>query len=80
MEQKTKFNVKKCKECKYHGTIGSRTADDGSICCERYIFKGTSLKKTPKGGTLDVRGDDYDNCKCYEKGKQLTHRESPKVV
>lgn len=75
----TKFNLKKCKECKYRGTFGSRTQNDGCVCCDRNKFKGTCLKKAPNGEVYDVRGYDYNNCKCFEKGAQLSHREAPVV-
>ena len=75
----TKFDPKRCTSCKYRGTIGSRKDSAGCVTCDRYIHKGTCLKKAPSGETYDIRGYDYNDCKCYEKGAQLTHREAPVV-
>ncbi len=65
MEHKSKFNKNKCKKCKYHGganingnTIHCYYANTGKTCLHRV---GKEI--------IDRRGNDYNNCLLYERGK-----------
>lgn len=67
---KTKFNIKKCAKCKYHGTILSRTLGNvKNISCDyaALAHEGTCITRSGE----DKRGNDPDNCRLFEAGKSL---------
>ena len=76
MESKSKFNKKKCLKCKYHGTgCGHSVKTQAGVLkvhCNYSIVDKTCLQKLDDGTIIDRRGDDYDNCKLYEKGKVIS--------
>lgn len=67
---KAKFDIFKCKTCKYHGSGAghSTTPGDGFIHCN-YSATGRTCLTVDNGQTIDRRGSDFYNCKLYEKGK-----------
>lgn len=80
MENKTKFDKKKCMKCKYHGvgcggeTVRRRNEMVHVYCNYSSITNSTCLKRGPHGTVTDLRGDDYNNCKLYDPGKAKRER------
>lgn len=71
---KTKFDRKKCLTCIYRGgSQGSCTSIKNLHCNYSGIMTATCLKRIPNkdGEIMDIRGKDYDNCRLYEKGRQI---------
>lgn len=73
---KPKFNKQKCLKCKYHGLgCGGYPAKVGfngrtvSVYCNYSILERTCLKRLKNGQVIDLRGDDYNDCKLFEAGK-----------
>lgn len=79
---KPKFDKKKCLTCIYHGEgVGYSVRvpnKDGTYslkvvnCNYAGVTGETCLKPAPNNEVIDLRGDDYDNCKLYEEGEQIT--------
>lgn len=79
---KPKFDKKKCLTCTYHGDgVGycvripakGGTFTHKTVNCNYAGVTGeTCLKPAPNNTIIDLRGDDYDNCKLYKEGKQIT--------
>ena len=65
-------NSKLCEDCKYRGTIGSRTKRSEDLICEfsSYAQKGTCLI-VYNGEVIDRRGYDPEVCLLKEKGNAL---------
>lgn len=71
---KAKFNKDKCLKCRYHGLgcnghtvrIGTRALP---VFCNYSATENTCLKKTEDGQIVDIRGDDYENCKLFVSKK-----------
>lgn len=64
-----KFDKKRCATCQFH--TGGAIESNGKvrISCNYGIITGSScLKRQNDGSVMDSRGDDYSNCKLYEKG------------
>ena len=84
--QKTKFDRRKCLTCIYRGgSQGNCTTIKNLHCNYSGIMTATCLKRIPNkdGEVRDIRGDDYNNCKLYQKGRQikiLDTKESNKYV
>lgn len=75
MRNKPKFNKTKCLKCKYRLErmsgfyVGKRNGRKISVACNYSSIKGhTCLRPSGYRQTYDLRGDDYDNCKLFEKG------------
>ena len=66
MGHKSKFNKHKCVNCKYHGIMSNR--DFSNVHCY-YINSGTSCLYREGKKVIDRRGEDYNNCLLYERGK-----------
>ena len=66
---KSKFNKEKCKTCKYSVKI---SAMDGITCaCHYGLIKETPCLHREGKKIVDRRGEDYNKCLLYERGKQL---------
>ena len=70
-----KFDKHKCAKCKYHGSTSCGTVvrlkgQPNRVHCD-YAFATdcTCLKPGPNNTVIDMRGDDYDNCKLFVEGK-----------
>lgn len=71
---KTKFDRKKCLNCIYRGgSQGNCTTLRNIHCNYSGIMTATCLKRIPNkdGEIKDIRGDDYNNCKLYQKGRPI---------
>lgn len=78
MRSTPKFNKTKCLKCKYHGggsslnlgyPVHTENGDIKYIYCDYMCVTGRSpIEPTPKRGIYDIRGNDYDNCRLYERG------------
>ena len=66
--QKAKFNRKRCKSCMYHGVT---TGGGNYIFCDYAGKTGETCLKREGKVARDIRGDDYDNCQIYEKGRAV---------
>ena len=75
MKKKAKFDKQKCMQCKYHGRgmsgYSARRGDTTvAIFCDYATITGdTCIRRTPKGYTEDIRGEDFDNCRLFYPGK-----------
>ena len=75
MKNKPKFNKSKCLKCKYHGlgcggyTVRRNKSMVHVYCNYAFINDMTCLQPGPRNTTIDLRGDDYDNCKLFVEGK-----------
>lgn len=71
---KPKFNKRKCLKCKYHSAGFGVPIRDGDkqlrVHCNYSATGKTCLRKT-ENGIIDTRGDDYNHCKLYVKGKVI---------
>ena len=75
---KSKFNKKKCEQCKYHGYFGSKSQNAYSsneaalnhVMCEYAKCNKTTCLRLVGKELVDLRGSDYNNCKLFEKGKR----------
>jgi len=71
---KPKFKKRKCLQCKYHSTgIGYRVKMGDKqikVHCNYSATGKTCLRKT-ENGIIDIRGDDYNHCNLYVKGKAI---------
>lgn len=71
---KPKFKKRKCLQCKYHSTgIGYGMNVGGKhirVNCNYSATGKTCLRKT-ENGIIDTRGDDYNHCNLYVKGKAI---------
>lgn len=76
---KPKFSKKKCRKCKWHGTgigypvhIKKKNGEVVGILvhCNYTAYDGhtSCLRPTPEGGSIDIRGEDYYDCKLFEEG------------
>ena len=75
MRSKAKFDKNICIRCKYHGR-GKQgfSAKCGntytSVFCDyANITDSTCLKRTGKGEIIDMRGEDYSDCKLFSPGR-----------
>ena len=73
---KPKFDKRKCLKCKYHGLgCGGYPVKVGfngksiPVFCNYSLSERTCLRKQKDGQIIDIRGNDYNNCKLYEAGK-----------
>ena len=71
----SKFNKRKCAKCKYRCTFsGANTGFKVSarnIGCYYGVISNTgTCLHLVNGKIIDRRGDDYDNCKLFEKGNR----------
>ena len=80
MRNKPKFSKKRCLRCKYHGLghHGFVTCIDGkgvNIYCNYATITGhTCLKPVSPHESVDLRGDDYYNCRLFSEGKMIRER------
>lgn len=69
---KSKFNKHKCAKCQYMGkasvSYGSRAT--GGIYCDYGNRTGQTCIYRSGREILDRRGDDFNNCKLYERAKK----------
>jgi hypothetical protein len=65
MGHKSKFNKNKCKTCKYHSEISL----NGSMIICYHVNSGLSSIYREGKGNIDRRGNDFNNCLLYERGK-----------
>ena len=69
-----KFNKQKCLKCRYHnygcgGYLATVRKRRQAVYCNYASITGnTCLKPTGLFTTVDVRGDDYNNCKLFLEG------------
>jgi len=71
-KHRSKFNKSKCLQCKYRctfsGGAGLKVSPQNVACYYGALSQtGTCLRLVNKQ-IVDIRGDDYNNCKLYEKG------------
>lgn len=71
---KPKFNKSKCRKCKYHGTgVGYPIKQGDNVvfihCNYTHRDRGSCLRKLEDGTIVDIRGEDYNNCALFERGK-----------
>lgn len=73
----SKFNKRKCAKCKYRctfsGTAGFNVSSRNVGCYYSVVSNNGSCLHLVNGKIKDRRGDDYDNCKLYEKGNRDPH-------
>ena len=78
---KPKFNKDYCMECKYHGYASGVWSADlngkkvGVYCNYAAVTDSTCLKPTGLDSCMDLRGDDYENCKLFSPGAAMEERE-----
>lgn len=91
-DSKAPYNPKKCLKCKYHGehlscgnfvrvkkpTNGKAGKSVTVYCNYADITGNTCLKALNPRESYDTRGDDYNNCLLFEKGKRV--RKEPKGI
>lgn len=72
----SKFNKAKCAKCKFRCNVSASAGaeykqSNRNIGCYygELSHKGTCLQ-IQDGKLVDRRGDDYNNCKLYEKGNR----------
>lgn len=68
MSNKTKFNKAKCHTCIYRGGTSGMKANQ-LICNYAAITGKTCLRRGDKGDAVDIRGNDGENCRIYERGR-----------
>ena len=67
-------NKKKCKLCKYHGTVTGRAGRpdpnvmQNIVCGYSLLTRKTCLKHVDANTIIDIRGDDPENCALFEEG------------
>lgn len=76
-------DTKLCARCKYHGYFGAKPEEkysETNIMCDYSgtAHDGTCLKRT-KDGTIDRRGDKYDECLLFVEGEKIERREPEKI-
>lgn len=73
MEHKSKFNKQKCVTCKYHGKAstadGTGNKNLNGVHCY-YANTGETCLRRVGNKVIDIRGEDFNNCKLYERGKK----------
>ncbi|MBR3125025.1 MAG: hypothetical protein IKF42_06295 [Mogibacterium sp.] len=85
MESKPKFDKKKCLKCKYHGkglNLGWPVkVKSGEKYRTVYVYcdfvshmSTTPLRAVSKTETIDLRGEDYNNCKLFVEGDPVEHK------
>lgn len=85
VKSKPKYNKKKCAKCKYHGVgMGGYTVKIGDrqtpiYCNYTSINAKSCLEPLKDGGTVDIRGGDFNNCLLYEKGKALKEKKKTTI-
>ena len=62
----SKFDKTKCNKCAYSRKMGMFI-----VCNISGVTGETCLTRLDSGETIDRRGEDYDNCKLYMKGKRI---------
>lgn len=73
----TKFDRSKCRSCIYRGRVsGGQQYIKGerinNVCCNYAAITGNTCLKYNNAHKLDdIRGDNYDECKLYKKGKAI---------
>lgn len=76
-KSKPKFNKHKCLDCIYHqempGMLGYQVRVDKNhykhvYCNFSSVTRETCLRVT-ENGVIDIRGNDFDNCQLFVKGK-----------
>lgn len=70
MKPKSKFNKKRCMKCKWSSRVSYGFNNDGftpkeQLCCMYKKDTGNLVMIDKK--VVDLRGDDYDNCKLFER-------------
>lgn len=60
-----KFNVNKCMKCQFSVGVGG-----SCICNYAEITGNTCLRRADNGKVFDIRGEEYNNCLKYVKGKR----------
>lgn len=63
MGHKSKFNKRKCRTCKYHGM------ESNKVICYYAGLKGRACLRRVGKEVVDTRGEDFNKCKLYERGK-----------
>ena len=84
---KAKFDKKKCVRCIYHG-VGKcghsvRLLNGGTErvhCNYSGVTDSTCLKPAPNNTVVDMRGDDFNNCKLFVEGARLEGKQQPLVM
>lgn len=77
---KPKFRKSRCLKCKYHG-LGSHgylvniNGKGIHIYCNYAVTGKTCLKPSGPFETIDIRGEDYDDCKLFSPGKMIKEPE-----
>ena len=66
MAHKSKFNKVKCAKCKWHGTLNGK--DNNNVHCY-YVMSGQSCLYRDGNEIKDRRGEDYNHCLLYERGR-----------
>ena len=74
--RKAKFDKFKCYKCKYHGMgVGYSIRVNGKVlkvhCNYCGINKSSCLRKQEDGTVIDIRGNDFSNCKLFEEGEMI---------
>ena len=65
----SKFDKSKCATCVYGGRLGGDQGTATKIICNyASVTRHSCLQRQSDGSVQDIRGTEYDNCKCYEKG------------
>jgi hypothetical protein len=84
MGNKTKFDKKKCARCQYHniGSLGVPVRVHGKVVrifCDYITATNSScLRQDMHDTVVDIRGNDYNNCKLFVEGKKL-ERDVPQI-
>ena len=80
IRNKPKFRKSKCIKCKYHGLGGhgylvNINGKGIHIYCNYSVTGKTCLKPSGPFETIDIRGEDYDDCKLFSPGKRIQEPE-----
>lgn len=84
-KHKAKFNKEKCATCQYRGagSVGYPVKINNlSVrvhCNYAGITNSTCLKPLNNVDVVDLRGEDYNNCKLYKRGAMIEN-DSPKII
>ena len=77
---RTKFNKQKCMRCQYHcGCTLDSITSSYVICNYSSITGHTCLQRVSSNTIIDIRGDEYDNCKLFREGSKILVKSNPVV-
>ena len=68
-----KFNKEKCKTCMFHGVANTMEI---KVYCNYILLTEQACLYCDGKGTKDKRGNDFENCKLYQKGKRMPDKQN----